>query len=148
MKMNPLLLSDGYKTGHHQQYPKGTTLVYSNFTPRSNKYAPKGCNEVVVFGTQMVMQQIHDAFQNDFFSRPKDVVCGEMKRELSMYLGTDYDVSHFEALHDLGYLPINVKGIEEGTLVPLRVPVLIHVIFEFPVTAAPPAPPPDGPVEK
>lgn len=122
--MNPLLLTDGYKTGHHQQYPKGTTLVYSNFTPRSNKYAPKGCNEVVVFGTQMVMQQIHDAFQNDFFSRPKDVVCGEMKRELSMYLGTDYDVSHFEALHDLGYLPICVKSLPEGTKVPMKVPVL------------------------
>ena len=122
--MNPLLLTDGYKTGHHQQYPIGTTLVYSNFTPRSNKYAPKGCNEVVVFGTQMVMQQIHDAFQNDFFSRPKDVVCGEMKRELSMYLGTDYDVSHFEALHDLGYLPICVKALSEGTKVPMKVPVL------------------------
>jgi nicotinamide phosphoribosyltransferase len=122
--MNPLLLTDGYKTGHHQQYPKGTTLVYSNFTPRSNKYAPKGCNEVVVFGTQMVMQQLHDAFQNDFFSRPKDEVCGEMKRELSMYLGTDYDVSHFEALHDLGYLPICVKALPEGTKVPMKVPVL------------------------
>jgi len=47
-----------------------------------------------------------------------------MKRELSMYLGTDYDVTHFEKLHDLGYLPIHVKGIEEGTLVPMRVPVL------------------------
>jgi len=122
--MNPLLLTDGYKTGHHQQYPKGTTLVYSNFTPRSNKYAPKGCNEVVVFGTQMVMQQLHEAFQNDFFSRPKDEVCGEMKRELSMYLGTDYDVSHFEALHDLGYLPICVKALPEGTKVPMKVPVL------------------------
>jgi nicotinamide phosphoribosyltransferase len=124
MKINPLLLSDGYKTGHHQQYPKGTTLVYSNFTPRSNKYAPKGCNEVVVFGTQMVMQQLHEAFQNDFFSRPKEEVCGEMKRELSMYLGTDYDVSHFEALHDLGYLPICVKSLPEGTKVPMKVPVL------------------------
>ena len=122
--MNPLLLTDGYKTGHHQQYPNGTTLVYSNFTPRSNKYAPKGCNEVVVFGTQMVMQQLHEAFQNDFFSRPKDEVCGEMKRELSMYLGTDYDVSHFEALHDLGYLPICVKSLPEGTKVPMKVPVL------------------------
>jgi nicotinamide phosphoribosyltransferase len=122
--MNPLLLTDGYKTGHHQQYPKGTTLVYSNFTPRSNKYAPKGCNELVVFGTQMVMQQLHEAFQNDFFSRPKDEVCGEMKRELSMYLGTDYDVSHFEALHDLGYLPICVKALPEGTKVPMKVPVL------------------------
>ena len=122
--MNPLLLTDGYKTGHHQQYPKGTTLVYSNFTPRSNKYAPKGCNQLVSFGQQMVMTQIHEAFKNEFFSKPKEEVCGEMKRELSMYLGTDYDVTHFEKLHDLGYLPIHVKGIEEGTLVPMKVPVL------------------------
>lgn len=122
--MNPLFLTDGYKTGHHQQYPKGTTLVYSNFTPRSNKYAPKGCDQVVSFGQQMVMKQIHEAFTNEFFSKPKEVVCGEMKRELSMYLGTDYDVSHFEALHDLGYLPIHVRAIPEGTLVPIKVPVL------------------------
>jgi nicotinamide phosphoribosyltransferase len=122
--MNPLLLTDGYKTGHHQQYPKGTTLVYSNFTPRSNKYAPKGCEQIVSFGQQMVMMQIHEAFQNEFFSKPKEEVCGEMKRELSMYLGTDYDVTHFEKLYDLGYLPIHVKGIEEGTLVPMKVPVL------------------------
>jgi nicotinamide phosphoribosyltransferase len=122
--MNPLLLTDGYKTGHHQQYPKGTTLVYSNFTPRSNKYGPKGATTVVSFGQQMVMKQIHDSFHNEFFSKPKDEVCGEMKRELSLYLNTDYDVSHFEALHDLGYLPIHVKILEEGTLVPIKVPIL------------------------
>jgi nicotinamide phosphoribosyltransferase len=122
--MNPLLGTDGYKTGHHQQYPQGTRLVYSNFTPRSSKYAPKGCDKVVSFGQQMVMMQIHESFQKEFFSKPKDEVCGEMKRELSMYLGTDYDVSHFEALHDLGYLPIAVKAIEEGTLVPIKTPVL------------------------
>lgn len=122
--MNPLFLTDGYKTGHHQQYPKGTTLVYSNFTPRSNKYAPKGCDQLVSFGQQMVVREIHEAFDRDFFSRPKAEVCGEMKRELSMYLNTDYDVSHFEALHDLGYLPIHVKAIEEGELVPMKVPVL------------------------
>jgi nicotinamide phosphoribosyltransferase len=125
--MNPLLLTDGYKTGHHQQYPKGTTLVYSNFTPRSNKYAPKGCEQVVSFGQQMVMKQIHDMFQTYFFNKPKDEVIAEIKQEMSWYLNTEYDVTHFEALHDLGYLPIKVKGIEEGTLVPIRVPVLtIH----------------------
>jgi len=125
--MNPLFLTDGYKTGHHQQYPKGTTLVYSNFTPRSNKYAPKGCDKVVSFGQQLIMKQLHNTFENEFFSRPKDEVCGEMKRELSMYLNTDYDVSHFESLHDLGYLPISVKIIEEGVLVPIKVPILtIH----------------------
>jgi nicotinamide phosphoribosyltransferase len=122
--MNPLFLTDGYKTGHHQQYPKGTTLVYSNFTPRSNKYAPAGCAHVVSFGQQMIMQQIHEAFEKEFFSKPKDEVCGEMKRELSMYLGTDYDVTHFEFLHDLGYLPIAVKALPEGSLVPMKVPVL------------------------
>lgn len=127
MKINPLLLTDGYKTGHHQQYPEGTTLVYSNFTPRSNKYAPKGCDKVVSFGQQMVMKQINEAFRDDFFNRMKSEVCGEMKRELSMYLGTDYDVTHFEKLHDLGYLPIHVKILEEGTLVPMRIPILtIH----------------------
>ncbi len=127
MKINPLLLTDGYKTAHHQMYPEGTTLVYSNFTPRSNKYAPKGCDKVVSFGQQMVMKQIHEAFRDEFFNRIKSEVCGEMKRELSMYLGTDYDVTHFEKLHDLGYLPIHVKILEEGTLVPIRIPILtIH----------------------
>jgi nicotinamide phosphoribosyltransferase len=122
--MNPLLLTDGYKTGHHLMYPEGTTLVYSNFTPRSNKYAPKGCDQLVSFGQQMMMVKIHEAFNRDFFSRKKKEVCGEMKEELEMYLGMPYDVSHFEALHDLGYLPIKVKIIEEGSLVPMRVPVL------------------------
>lgn len=131
--MNPLMLTDGYKTSHHLQYPKGTTLVYSNFTPRSNRHAPKGCDNVVSFGQQMVMKIIHDSFEKDFFKKPKDEVCGEMKRELSMYLGCDYDVSHFEALHDLGYLPIIVKSIPEGTLVPMKVPVLTiyNTIPEF-----------------
>lgn len=125
--MNPLLLTDGYKTGHHNQYPKNTRLIYSNFTPRSNKYAPPGCDKVVSFGQQMIMKQIHESFENEFFSKPKEVVCGEMKHELSLYLGTDYDVSHFESLHDLGYLPIIVKGIKEGSLVPIKIPVLTIV---------------------
>lgn len=138
--MNPLLLTDGYKTSHHQMYPKGTNLVYSNFTPRSNKYGPKGADKVVSFGQQMMMIQIHEAFEKEFFQhglerdlmlvkRKNDPtylvpVVEEMRRELSLYLGTDYDVTHFQELWDLGYLPIHVKTIEEGTLVPIRVPVL------------------------
>ena len=122
--MNALFLTDGYKTGYHQQYPKGTTMVYSNFTPRSNKYAPYGCDKVVSFGQQMVFMKIHEFFHDNFFSKKKEDVCGEMKRELSLYLGAEYDVSHFENLHDLGYLPIEVKVIEEGNLVPIKVPLL------------------------
>ncbi|MEM7161796.1 MAG: nicotinate phosphoribosyltransferase [Bacteroidota bacterium] len=125
--MNALLLTDGYKTGHHQQYPKGTEEVYSNWTARSNKYAPEGCDKVLSFGQQYVLQYLHEYFDLHFFSQDKEKVCGEMKEELSLYLGTDYDVSHFEALHELGYLPIRVKSLPEGVEVPIRVPMLTIV---------------------
>lgn len=125
--MNGLFLTDGYKTGHHQQYPKGTQEVFSNWTPRSNKYAPKGCDKVLSFGQQFVFRWLHEYFEDFFFSKPKEQVCGEMKEELSMYLGTDYDVSHFEALHDLQYLPIRVKSLPEGAEVNIRVPMVTIV---------------------
>ena len=125
--MNALLLTDGYKTGHHQQYPKGTEEVYSNWTPRSNKYAPKGCEKVVSFGQQYVFKWLHDYFQDNFFTKPKKQVCKELKDELSLYLGTDYDVTHFEELHDLQYLPIKVKSLPEGIEVPIKVPMVTVV---------------------
>ncbi len=125
--MNGLLLTDGYKTGHHQQYPKGTQEVFSNWTPRSNTYAPKGCDKVLSFGQQFVFRWLHEYFEDFFFSKPKATVCGEIKEELSMYLGTDYDVAHFEALHDLGYLPIRVKSLPEGVEVNTRVPMVTIV---------------------
>lgn len=125
--MNSLLLTDGYKTGHHQQYPRGTQYVYSNFTPRSNRHAPKGIDKVVSFGQQYVIQWIANHFQENFFSKDEDQVCGEMKEVLSSYLGCDYDVSHFRKLHQLGYLPIEVKSLKEGIEVPMKVPVLTIV---------------------
>jgi nicotinamide phosphoribosyltransferase len=109
-------------------YPKGTTLVYSNFTPRSNRHALKaGLSGVVSFGQQMVVRKINEMFNEGFFSKPKEEVCGELKREFSAHLFTNYDVSHFESLHDLGYLPIEVKGIKEGEIVPIGIPVLTVV---------------------
>ena len=152
--MNSLLLTDGYKTSHHKQYPKGTTLVFSNFTPRSDKYAPKSCQDtgVVVFGVQLMLKQIHEHFDKNFFKtkerkewevlhptgfqeavaqqelhKIKESVINEIKNELDMYLGGNYDVTHFEELWDLGYLPIEVRALDEGTICPTRVPMLtIH----------------------
>lgn len=131
--MNALLLTDGYKTGHHLQYPKGTEEVYSNWTARSSKHAPVGCDKIVSFGQQYVIKWLHDYFHEQFFSKPKAKVCGEMKTELSLYLGADYDVSHFEALHDLQYLPIKIKSLPEGVEAPMRVPPLtvVNTLPEF-----------------
>ena len=33
-KLNPLLITDGYKLDHRSQYPEDTEVVYSNGTPR------------------------------------------------------------------------------------------------------------------
>ncbi len=122
--MNSLLLTDGYKTGHHQQYPSFTEEVYSNWTARSLKHAPEGIEKVLSFGQQFAVQFIHEHFLENFFAKPKEEVCGNIKEELSLYLGQEYNVDHFEELHDLGYLPIRVKSLPEGVEVEARIPML------------------------
>ena len=141
--MNSILLTDGYKLSHHQQYPEGTTLVFSNFTPRSDSHAPDGAKgSVVVFGIQMMLQMIHEHFAENFFKTEERIIYSdsdrriamlkkqvltELKTELDYYLGGDYDVTHFEKLWDLGYLPIEVRALDEGSSCPIRVPMLtIH----------------------
>lgn len=120
---NPLLSSDGYKTGHHLMYAPRTNVVYSNFTCRNIKYMPVGAKKIVVVGPQYTFQYINEYWNENFFSKSKHSVCQHAKRVLSSYLGTDYDVSHFEALHDLGYLPIEVRALQEGLIIDAGIPL-------------------------
>ncbi|MDY8137751.1 nicotinate phosphoribosyltransferase [Aquimarina sp. 2201CG5-10] len=124
--MNPLLLTDGYKLGHREQYPNGTTLVYSNWTPRKSRI--EGIDNVVFFGLQyFIKEYLIKKFNEDFFDQPKVTVVSEYKKYVDHYLGVDYDTTHIEALHDLGYLPIEIKALPEGTEVPIRVPMFTLV---------------------
>lgn len=131
--MNSLLLTDGYKTGHHIQYPEGTQYVYSNLTPRSAKHAPKGVKEITWFGLQYALKYIDEHFDKNFFSKERSEVIPIIKEQLTAYLGYEYDTSHFEALHDLGHLPIKVKSLLEGHRVPIGVPVMtiVNTLPEF-----------------
>lgn len=80
--LNPFLATDGYKTGHYWMYPKGTTLVYSNWTPRHGKHSNVENSEgVVVFGTQMVMKMIHNMFDEAFFMTLKRKVLRSFDKE-------------------------------------------------------------------
>ncbi len=124
-KINPLLLTDSYKISHHYMYPEGTEKVYSNMTARSDKYAPdysKG--GIISFFQQATMRIINNYFKENFFDLPKDEAISSIKKDLSDHINGDYDVTHFEALHDLQYLPIKVKAIPEGMFVPIKVPFL------------------------
>jgi len=121
--MNPLLLTDGYKADHRRQYPDGTTLVYSNWTPRKSRI--EGVEEVVFFGLQyFIKKYIIEDFERDFFSRPKSEVIARYARRINNYLGENQvGTSHIAALHDLGYIPMVFKALPEGASVPIRVPM-------------------------
>ena len=125
-RISPVFFKDFYKTDHRRQYPEGTTLVYSNFCPRSNKYAPGQSDKVVVFGTQYLTKEyLIDRWNEDFFHRDHDEIVSEYKSLMDRCLGPDaVSVEHISALHKLGYLPIEVKALPEGTLSPIGVPVL------------------------
>lgn len=129
MQIKPHLALDGYKTGHKFQYPEGTETVYSNLTARSTTHAkmPKSFDNKVVFaGLQgFVKEFLIEAWNQGFFLRPKAVVVREYKRRMDNYLGPDaVDVKHIEELHDLGYLPLVIKALPEGSRVDIKVPML------------------------
>jgi len=125
--MNPLLYVDFYKPHHQDMYPENMTKLYSNFTPRKSRL--KGIDNVVVFGIQhFVLEYLIKKFNNDFFGKPKfntnhygtilPGVIEEYRRHVSI------DTKRIEALWDLGYLPIEIKALDEGTLCPIGVPMM------------------------
>ena len=118
------LLCDFYKISHREQYPKGTQYVYSTWIPRDSRI--EGINKVVAFGFQaFIKEYLIDYFNDNFFSRPVEDIVQEYKRVIKATLGVDNpDTTHLEQLHFLGYLPLRIKAVKEGTLVPLRVPML------------------------
>ncbi|TAG36256.1 MAG: nicotinate phosphoribosyltransferase [Polaromonas sp.] len=130
MRINPLTQTDFYKTGHIFQYPAGTTEVYSNFTPRSSRLAnvlPEYFDDKVVwFGLQaFIKSYLLQIWDDGFFKRPKAEVVAAYKRRMDTSLGVDaVSGDHIAALHDLGYLPLEIKALPEGSRVNMRVPVL------------------------
>jgi len=123
--MNSALLVDGYKTSHPFQYPKGTELVVSNYTARKSRL--EGIDEIVFFGLQYYLKEyLIEHWNKTFFHRPKKEVREEYMQYMNSYCPLpSYD--HIEALHDLGYLPIEIRAVAEGTKVPIRVPCMtIH----------------------
>jgi len=132
MYLNPLFAIDFYKVDHRRQYPAGTTEIYSNFTPRYVKpchsLLPDFDNQVVVFGIEAFLSQYLYSWYRFFFRQEKKDIIAKYKDMMHKALGIkDFDCSHIEALHDLGYLPIRIKAIDEGVRVPIGVPVLTIV---------------------
>lgn len=140
LNINPLLYwLDSYKASHILFETEGVKEIYSNFTPRFDKYLREMLGnyydgKYVVFGIQWMVLRLHHMMNKGFFERPKAEVISEMKAVLGPYIGQE-KFDHFEVLHDLGYLPIKIKALDEGTVVPVGVPFFTirntHPDFEW-----------------
>ena len=121
--MNPMLLIDFYKAVHAEMLPKNITKSVSYFTPRMSRI--KRWDKVVMFGLQgFIKTYLIDYFNSEFFGKPFYQVIGEYKRIMDATLGEKaYKIDKIKDLHSLGYLPIEIHAIEEGTLVPMHVPM-------------------------
>lgn len=122
--LNPMTLCDGYKFSHRQQFPEGTTRVYSNWTARGSRLA--NVTEVVFCGLQYFLQRYLNGNTGEmarFFGAPKDVAVARFKRRVDTYVG-GVPTDHIAQLHDLGYVPLEFRAVPEGMPVPLRVPMV------------------------
>ena len=128
-----ILNVDGYKTGHYAQYPEGTELVYSNWTPRGSRI--DGVDKVVLFGLQYYIKEyLQTQFHANFFVEPKQDVIDNYKRMMDNYLGPDMvSLDHISDLHDLGYLPVHIRALPEGSRVPIGCPMftITNTVPEF-----------------
>lgn len=121
--------TDFYKMFHKEAYHPNITKVYSNYTSRNGRLSNvKNNKEVMFVGLQYFIKDVLIKEWNEtFFELPKDIAIRSIKRITDNCLGFDYDASHFEALHDLGYLPISIKALPEGVSVPYGVPPVTFV---------------------
>lgn len=131
LRYDPIQATDFYKVGHKAMYPEGTEQIYSNMTPRSNKRAPihpltnAPVDYVVNVGLQLAIQSFFiDAFNENFFNRDIEEVIEKYNRRNNnaLYPGA-VDSTHIRQLHALGYLPLVIKALPEGSKVPFGVPV-------------------------
>ena len=64
-------------------------------------------------------------FNENFFNLPKEQAVKEFHDRVDKFVGiSNVGIEHIEALHDLGYLPIEIKALPEGSVCPIRVPMM------------------------
>ena len=121
---NAMLLCDSYKTCHINMFPKGLTKLYSYWTPRKSML--KTQNKMVFFGLQAFIQEfLVDYFKKNFFDREINDVVSEYEKYMKVQLPNGgYATTNIIDLHRLGYLPLQIRAIPEGTSVNMGIPCI------------------------
>jgi nicotinamide phosphoribosyltransferase len=122
-KLNPMLMTDFYKTIHHLAYIPKLDYLVSYWTPRMTRI--DGVDKVVSFGQQaMVKEYLINLFNDNFFNRDWEEVKAEYEELISNTMTVQAsDTTEMKRLHDLGYLPIRIKSVAEGERVNIKTPM-------------------------
>ena len=117
-----MLYSDSYKQCHPLMYPDNQEILVSYLTPRKamNEHFPK----MVVWGIHPFITDINYAF-NAFFQLPLEVVMNEYDHYIGAHLGIgNVARDRIVELHELNYLPLEIRAMPEGTVVNMGIPIV------------------------
>lgn len=113
---NIILDSDSYKYSQWVQYPEGTEYVYSYIESRGGKY-----DRLVYFGLQ--------AFLREYMTVPVTVAMIDQAEEIMAVHGEPFNREGWEYIvftHG-GYLPVEIKAVDEGTVMRPR-QILLSIV--------------------
>ena len=81
---------------------------------------------MVFFGLQaFIKEYLMGYFQENFFDLTEDEMVSLYTDSMDIQIGKDnYDLDKIVQLHKLGYLPLEIRALSEGTLVPMGVPCI------------------------
>ncbi len=99
---------DSYKISHFKGYPKGTTEMYSYLESRGGKY-----QKIMFLGLQPLLDRLATTITVQNVFEMKDFA--ELHGEPFNYEGWLYIAKNLK-----GRLPIEIKAVKEGTLVPYK----------------------------
>lgn len=111
MNQNVLLCTDVYKMGHMEQFPDGITKAYAYLIARSDKKIPftlfSGLQPIL---KEYLSQKITHQMVTEFL-QVRESILGPTPKNI-------FDKMH--ALADLGYIPLEIKAVPEGTVMPVK----------------------------
>ncbi|VDO39774.1 unnamed protein product [Onchocerca flexuosa] len=110
---NVLYVADSYKVTHHNQYPEGTTHVYSYFESRGGKFP-----EVCFFGLQYIIKRwlVGPVVTKAMIEQAKQFYKSHFG---GLDIFNEEGWNHIAEVHK-GHLPLKIKAVPEGTVVPVK----------------------------
>lgn len=109
---NLLLLTDVYKLSHAAQYPPRTNKIYSYLEARGQGRGGEHLDSTVFFGLQYYIKE----YLSQPITRDDVAYVEEIASEI---LGKTQTFPHMRSLAKMGYLPIRIRAVPEGSNIPL-----------------------------